>query len=570
MTLCLFLPSSSLQFLNQQREMWNSTNVETVVVNQTALQEHIRPKFPTEDVFHKTQTTLPVVFNQSALQERRSMFPVEELFHKEQTTLLNNTKSVVINETAFLYQDRPTHPTEELSFNEQRTLENEAEPVVFNHSALQERHLDRHTLLTEDLLHKEHMNARPVVLNQTASQKRNRPTFPNEELFNKEQITFDNNVGPFVFNQTALQEQDKQTFTLLEEKHTEPTSTRIPYSSTMNHVFRNSSRSAYTTHSYVKMLSENAHLDKLESGKLLENNKEYVCFVVKGHNQENTTIKGIECAVPKAFQTSRSALLSFCKIPLKEWIVLGILTGSCNVLKTKVLEKINRLIKNGQLFTIENSTVVAFKVVCLTRKKNVGTVHFVNMCLIKEGLIPPSDHLRISQYLEKACNIPEAVITKSNVKFVDTLSQCSEFVHPRENSDDFTHAKYRQYIGFLTVLILSIIGILANSVAIGVLANGGLETTKRSKSTTYFILLLFNGLLLLVSSLLMTLVVLKFMNPLPFGWCHLTYILRYFAFFGSTYCILLVTIERYIVICHPLRAKLILTESFQRMVSPIF
>ena len=390
-----------------------------------------------------------------------------------------------------------------------------------------------------------------------------------KELFHKEQKTLDNNDGPVVLNQTALKEQDRQSFVLLDEEHTEPTSPRFPYSSTMNHVFRNSSRSSYTTHSYVEMVSKKT-LDKLESKKWLEDNEEYVCFIVKGRNQENTTVKSIECAVPKAFKASQAAILSFCQKPLKKWNAIAIIAGSCNWLNTEVIKKINKMAESGRLFAIENNTVVAIKYICLTAKRTIGSMHLVNICPIKEGLIPPSDHLRISEYLQKTCNIPVAVTKKSNVKFVDTLAQCSAFIQPQENSDDISFVSHHQYIGFLIVVVMSIIGIFANSAAISVLANGGLEETKKSKSTTYFILMLSNGLLLLVSSLLMTLVALKIMSPFPFGWCHLVYIVRYCAFFGSTYCILLVTIERYIVICHPLKARLILTEFFQRTVRLIF
>ena len=486
------------------------------------------------------------------------------------TTILGLLSSI---RQFFEDQERPTLPTEELSFKEQTTLENKAQPVVFNHTALQEQDQDKPTFSPEDLFDREQVtlenNAGPVVFNLKALQKQNRSTFPTKELFHKEQKTLDNNDGPVVLNQTALKEQDRQSFVLLDEEHTEPTSPRFPYSSTMNHVFRNSSRSSYTTHSYVEMVSKKT-LDKLESKKWLEDNEEYVCFIVKGRNQENTTVKSIECAVPKAFKASQAAILSFCQKPLKKWNAIAIIAGSCNWLNTEVIKKINKMAESGRLFAIENNTVVAIKYICLTAKRTIGSMHLVNICPIKEGLIPPSDHLRISEYLQKTCNIPVAVTKKSNVKFVDTLAQCSDFIQPQENSDDISFVSHHQYIGFLIVVVMSIIGIFANSAAISVLANGGLEETKKSKSTTYFILMLSNGLLLLVSSLLMTLVALKIMSPFPFGWCHLVYIVRYCAFFGSTYCILLVTIERYIVICHPLKARLILTEFFQRTVRLIF
>ena len=449
-------------------------------------------------------------------------------------------------------------PTEEVDDKEQTIVDNNTEPVVFNQMAVQE--IDRPTFSTGDVFHKDQM-----IINQTAFQQLDRPTFPTE-VFHKEHTTLDNNAGHVVLNRTAVQEQHRQTLTLLGEIfQTEPTSPRVPSSSTMKPcVFRNSSRSAYTTHSYEEMVSENAPVDKLEAEKWFENNKQDVCVIVKGLNQ-NATVKSIECVVPKAFQTSLAALLSFCQISLKKWKVIGFLGGSCSGLDTEMIKRISRLVQSGRLFTIEKNAVFAMKLICLTGKKAVGNMYFVNVCPMKEGLIPPSDRLRISKYLQKTCNIPEAVITTSNVKFVDKMSQCSNFIKPQGNSEYYLHTNYAWNIG-LVVLIISIIGIFANSAAISVLANGGLEQTKKSKSTMYLLIMLSNGLFTLVFSLLLTLVMLKFMSPLPFGWCHLIYATRNFAFFGSSYSILLVTIERYIVICHPLKAQSILTQSFQRTV----
>ena len=403
----------------------------------------------------------------------------------------------------------------------------------------------------------------PVSFSQTALQQQDMPSIQPEKVVRKEQT--------MVNTQTDLQHRARPTFIPSEVFHEVQTSTRIPYSSTKEYpFFRNSSRSDITTHSYVEMSSKNAPADGHDTHKLFEDNKQYVCVFTRERKQPNATVKTIECSVPKGPRLRQTTFLSACKIQLSKLEVLGLMLTPCDAITTDTLRLINGLVHNERMFSIENNTVIPVNFICVIGSEYMGSIHKVHICPIKEGEIPPSDHLEISKYLQKVCGLQKAFITKSSVKTVDKMKDCSSALLPKKNSHDFSNMIYRQYIGYIVVLGMSIVGILANSMAIVVFANGGLEHTKKSKSTTLFILMLSMELLTLAISFCLTIVLLKIIRPLPSGVCHLTYVVHYFSFFGSTYSILLITIERYIVICHPLRAKTILTESLQRMVRMTF
>ena len=403
----------------------------------------------------------------------------------------------------------------------------------------------------------------PVSFSKTALQQQDMPSIQPENVVRKEQTTLN--------TETDLQNQDRPTFVPSEVFHEVQTSKRVPYSSTKEYpFFGKNSRSDITTQSYVEMSSQNAPADGLDTNKWFEDNKQYVCFITRERKQPNATVNTIECSVPKGSNLGQTTFRSACKIQLSKLEVLGLMPIPCDSITTHTLKLIDGLVHSERMFAIENNTVIPVNFICVIAKEYVGSFLKVHMCPIKEGVIPPSDHLEISKYLQKVCGLQKAFISKSSIKTVDRMKDCSATFSPQTNSHDFSNMMYRQYIGYIVVLGMSIVGILANSMAIVVFANGGLEHTKKSKSTTLFILMLSMELLTLAISFFLTIVLLKIIRPLPSGVCHLTYVVHFFSFFGSTYSILLITIERYIVICHPLKAKTILTESLQRTVRMTF
>ena len=115
-------------------------------------------------------------------------------------------------------------------------------------------------------------------------------------------------------------------------------------------------------------------------------------------------------------------------------------------------------------------------------------------------------------------------------------------------------------------LAISSIGVVLNLAGLAVLVKGGVENTKGCRGPLYFIIMSVIDTLDLLCTNIKYLVWVNILPPLPVVVCQLTVATSLIGTMLSTFCLLAITIERYVAICHPMRVKTFLSREGQNKV----
>ena len=317
--------------------------------------------------------------------------------------------------------------------------------------------------------------------------------------------------------------------------------------------------SSYITTHTPKGMSYLTTVDDMNGIESVDN-KHYICVIVKKRYQKNATLDSISCSVPKDSKMSEVGLMSYCRISLMTWEAIAFIGGHCTKLKPNVLEQFENR-ERGQMVAMSNGTMSSVKIVCLSPKKIIGNLANNYMCPVVEGSIELSDHSKLSDYLMNVCKVPRAVINKANIKIVEAVRECVDL---RNSHDTLGNSKNEwtdnNMITLKLSLAISSIGVVLNLAGLAVLVKGGVENTRGCRGPLYFIIMSVIDTLDLLCTNIKYLVWVNILPPLPAVVCQLTVATSLIGTMLSTFCLLAITIERYVAICHPMRVKTFLSR----------
>ena len=296
---------------------------------------------------------------------------------------------------------------------------------------------------------------------------------------------------------------------------------------------------------------------------------QYMCFIVKQRNLINATYETIACSVPKNSKMSELGYITYCKISVKRYKVIAMSPGHCNAISPDVMKQFGHT-ERGHMLAVTNGTVSSVRIICLSPKKFIGSLADTYVCVLVDSSIKLQDTVRLFDYLMKKCNYPATVIKRANIRIVDTVHQCSKLQPSAERFDTYTDKLASDAKSTIIItMTFGSFGIIFNLAGIVILLKGGIEQTQRCRTPLYFVIMLVMDTLDLLGSHVVMLVWMETLPPLPSGACHLTIAINLAGTMVTTFCLLAITVERYLAVCHPLKVSIVLSRSVQNKVRVI-
>ena len=292
-----------------------------------------------------------------------------------------------------------------------------------------------------------------------------------------------------------------------------------------------------------------------------------ICFLAINNSQAQPKIEKLACAIPPSSAMTEMGFLKKCQIS-SPWKVIAMTPTACSrVTKTMVDAVAKHHGKDEKWVAIKNETKLALSGICVAARKVFGKGRQTYMCPVETGMIDLSDRAQLEEVLIKVCSIPAEALPTAKITIVDTVDECVDVDNAYGSaSGPSSRLKSSYRTLFILTLVISLAGVILNLTAIFVLVKGGMEKTAKSNPSWYFISMLSADIVHVVSSGVKAAVQLGIIGLLPAGLCQLIAILPKLGFIASTNVILAITIERYIVVCHPLKVKQLLTKSNQKKV----
>ena len=279
--------------------------------------------------------------------------------------------------------------------------------------------------------------------------------------------------------------------------------------------------------------------------------KEYLCMILRQRGVANAETIHKECSFPKGFSISPTGILKSCKISLKEWTVIAGYNDRCGMLNfTSEMEEHVR--KNGLMIS-ERGKIIESKIICIEQKKS-GSLASVTMCIVRSDELEGLSKEEMVRLAREKCGISPSDSTGS-VRIVESAEGCNY-----QMPEGYQELNYRFY---MTVTAFGGLGLLGNVFAICVFVKGGLKRTHRSNPSIYFTIMLIQDCISLIFKMATGMVFMQWIPALGPLLCALSKFLPMVAANGSMLNIVAVTIERYIALCHPLKARTLLTKRYQ-------
>ena len=307
---------------------------------------------------------------------------------------------------------------------------------------------------------------------------------------------------------------------------------------------------------------------RITEHSMLSKKKTYICFLVRNSTQPEAPLEKLECATRINSGMTHKQYIAFCGISTEKWRLAMLSPMKCSAISTSMLKELDELIRKGtHLIAWENGVKVAVAFICVHVPKNFGEWRKSYICLVKTSLVQEGDRSWLLNYLVTVCKYPAWELEGATITVVNAAEKC---VTKDTSAQQVTENKWQSNILlFACVLVVCLIGTVLNSIAIAILAKGGMDKTDKSKPSFSFITLLSMDILHLLATAVKALVMLDIVGLLPAGICHVTYFGNLYGFIASTNVLLAITVERYVAVCHPLWTSRLLSYNKQKWVIPI-
>ena len=282
-----------------------------------------------------------------------------------------------------------------------------------------------------------------------------------------------------------------------------------------------------------------------------------ICLLARRKDGKDSKLVEIPCKIPSKINVKPSTLIRLCGISTSVWDVTMAYDSKCQNL-TVTKEDEDRLIERG-LGGIKNGKIIDVKVICITNK--VVSLSSFDSCALEAKLLKDVSEAELFKLASDHCGL-QPKREQASIRVADSRSECGI---PLINDID-------QWNGVYLWLLFAIccIGIVGNSFTIFLFYKGGLERSGKSNPAVYFTTMLALDIINLFTKVIRCLVLLKAMRPLNPIVCRLSIGIQLMVSVGSMLSIIALTVERYIAVCHPLKAKFLLTKSRQNKVNKLF
>ena len=279
-----------------------------------------------------------------------------------------------------------------------------------------------------------------------------------------------------------------------------------------------------------------------------------ICLLARRKDGNDSKLVEIPCTIPSQATSKPSALIRFCGISTSVWDVAMAYNSKCqNLNVTK--EDEDRLLERG-LSGINNGKIVDIKMVCIVYKRASSLGSF-DICPLEDKLVKDASESELFKLASHYCGL-HTRREHASISIVVSKYDCRI---PLEK-------EIVEWNGVYLWLLFSIacIGIVGNSFSIYLFYKGGLERSGQSNPAVYFTTMLTFDIINLVTKVIRCLVLLNVLRPLNSVVCRFSIGIQPMVSVGSMLSIIALTVERYIAVCHPLKAKFLLTKSRQNKV----
>ena len=279
-----------------------------------------------------------------------------------------------------------------------------------------------------------------------------------------------------------------------------------------------------------------------------------ICLLARRKDGNDSKLVEIPCTIPSQATSKPSALIRLCGISTSVWDVTMAYNSKCqNLNVTK--EDEDRLLERG-LSGINNGKIVDIKMICIVYKRASSFGSF-DICPLEDKLVKDASNSDLFKLASHHCGLHPRR-EHASISIVVSKYDCRI---PLEK-------EIVEWNGVYLWLLFSIacIGIAGNSFSIYLFYKGGLERSGQSNPAVYFTTMLTFDIINLVTKVIRCLVLLNVMRPLNPVVCRLSIGIQPMVSVGSMLSIIALTVERYIAVCHPLKAKFLLTKSRQNKV----